>query len=156
MAAKIKKTIAIFLTAVCLLASVTVFAPMRAQAAQDQINGHSLIAENDHYALYMNEEYLSIIVQDKATGAYMESAVSYDDNKNNATWSAAMRSALVLTVIYGITDTQQADLINDEVTKDITYTDNGFSAKVYWSKYKFGMTLEVEPYGRRSNRFRAR
>jgi hypothetical protein len=144
LAAKIKKTIAIFLTAVCLLASVTVFAPMRAQAAQDQINGHSLIAENDHYALYMNEEYLSIIVQDKATGAYMESAVSYDDNKNNATWSAAMRSALVLTVIYGITDTQQADLINDEVTKDITYTDNGFSAKVYWSKYKFGMTLEVE------------
>ena len=144
MAAKIKKTIAIFLTAVCLLASVTVFAPMRAQAAQDQINGHSLIAENDHYALYMNEEYLSIIVQDKATGAYMESAVSYDDNKNNATWSAAMRSALVLTVIYGITDTQQADLINDEVAKDITYTDNGFSAKVYWSKYKFGMTLEVE------------
>ena len=92
----------------------------------------------------MNEEYLSIIVQDKATGAYMESAVSYDDNKNNATWSAAMRSALVLTVIYGITDTQQADLINDEVAKDITYTDNGFSAKVYWSKYKFGMTLEVE------------
>jgi len=144
LAAKIKKTIAIFLTAVCLLASVTVFAPMRAQAAQDQINGHSLIAENDHYALYMNEEYLSIIVQDKATGAYMESAVSYDDNKNNATWSAAMRSALVLTVIYGITDTQQADLINDEVAKDITYTDNGFSAKVYWSKYKFGMTLEVE------------
>lgn len=144
MAAKIKKTIAIFLAAVCLLASVTVFAPMRAQAAQDQINGHSTIAENDHYALYMNEEYLSIIVQDKATGAYMESAVSYDDNKNNATWSAAMRSALVLTVIYGITDTQQADLINDEVTKDITYTDNGFSAKVYWSKYKFGMTLEVE------------
>ncbi len=144
MAAKIKNTIAIFLAAVCLLASVTVFAPMRAQAAQDQINGHSLIAENDHYALYMNEEYLSIIVQDKATGAYMESAVSYDDNKNNATWSAAMRSALVLTVIYGITDTQQADLINDEVTKDITYTDNGFSAKVYWSKYKFGMTLEVE------------
>lgn len=143
MAAKVKKTIAIFLAAVCLLASVTVFAPMRAQAAQDQINGHSLIAENDHYALYMNEEYLSIIVQDKATGAYMESAVSYDDGKNNATWSAAMRSALVLTVIYGITDTQQADLINDEVTKDITYTDNGFSAKVYWSKYKFGMTLEV-------------
>lgn len=143
MAAKVKKTIAIFLAAVCLLASVTVFAPMRAQAAQNQINGHSLIAENDHYALYMNEEYLSIIVLDKATGAYMESAVSYDDGKNNATWSAAMRSALVLTVIYGITDTQQADLVNDEVSKDITYTDNGFSAKVYWTKYKFGMTLEV-------------
>lgn len=143
MAAKVKKTIALFLAAVCLLASVTALSPMRVEAAQAQINGHSLIAENGNYALYMNEEYLSIIVLDKATGAYMESAASYDDGKNNATWSAAMRSALVLTVIYGITDTQQADLINDEVTKDIIYTDSGFSAKVYWTKYKFGMTLEV-------------
>lgn len=143
MAAKVKKTIALFLAAVCLLASVSVFPSLRAEAAEAQINGHSLIAENDNYALYMNEEYLSIIVLDKSTGAYMESSISYDDGKNNATWSAAMRSALVLTVIYGITDTQQADLINDEVTKDITYTDSGFSAKVYWTKYRFGMTLEV-------------
>ncbi len=139
-----KRAAAVFLAAICILTSAAVISPMRAQAAvQPQINGHSLIAENENYALYMNEEYLSIIVLDKETGAYMESAVSNDDGKNNATWSAAMRSALLLTVIYGITDTQQADLINDEVTKEITYTDNGFSAKVYWTKYQFGMTLEV-------------
>ena len=130
-----KRAAAVFLAAICILTSAAVISPMRAQAAvQPQINGHSLIAENENYALYMNEEYLSIIVLDKETGAYMESAVSNDDGKNNATWSAAMRSALLLTVIYGITDTQQADLINDEVTKEITYTDNGFSAKVYWTK----------------------
>lgn len=141
---RVKRVMALFLAAVCLLASGYTGGPARAEAAAEQINGHSLIAENDNYRLYMNEEYLSIIVQDKKTGAYMESAVSYDDGKNNETWSAAMRSALVLTVIYGITDTRQADLVNDQVTKEITYTDQGFSAKVYWPSYKFGMTLEVE------------
>lgn len=142
---KLKRIMALLLTAACLITS-GIFLPQTAMkaAAAEQINGHSLIAENDNYALYMNEEYLSIIVQDKVTGAYMESAVSYDDGKNNATWSAAMRSALVLTMVYGTTDTQQADLINDDVTKDISYTSDGFSAKVYWTKYKFGMTLEVK------------
>ncbi len=143
MAVKLKKTVAFILAAVCLLAvPELVLPPMTAQAAAS-INGHNLIAENDNYALYMNEEYLSIIVLDKETGACMESAVSYDDGRSNATWSAAMRSALVLTTIYGITDTQQADLVNDDVSKDIELTGDGFRAKVYWNKYKIGMTLEV-------------
>ena len=59
---------AVFLAAICILTSAAVISPMRAQAAvQPQINGHSLIAENENYALYMNEEYLSIIVLDKET-----------------------------------------------------------------------------------------
>lgn len=143
---KVKKVLAAFLMAVLLvpLAAGIFPEPMRAMAAAAQeINGHSLVAENDNYALYMNEEYLSVIVMDKATGVYMESAVSYDDGKNNDIWMGAMRSALVLNLIYSNVDTQQADLINDDVTKDITYTDNGFSAKVYWTKYRLGMTLEV-------------
>lgn len=137
---------ALFLAAICLMASLhTVFTPMEvwASPAAQEINGHALIAENSHYALYMNEEYLSIIVQDKATGKYMESAVSYDDGKNNDTWLGAMKSALVLNLIYSSNDTLQADLINDPVKKEITYTEDGFSAKVYWEKYKLGMTLNV-------------
>lgn len=118
--------------------------PLKAMAAVSQeLNDHKLVAENESYALYMNEDYLSVIVLDKATGAYMESAVSYDDGKNNDIWMGAMKSALVLNLIYSNVDTQQADLINDDVTKDITYTDNGFTAKVYWTKYQLGMTLEV-------------
>ena len=61
--------------------------------------GHDLIAENAAYALYMQEEELSVILQDKATGMYMESAVSYDDGRNNETWMGAMRSAVVLNLI---------------------------------------------------------
>ena len=140
----LKKKIALLLTLVCLLTLPGVLSvPLTAHADQ-HLNGHSLIAENDRFALYMNEEYLSIIVQDKATGKYMESAVSYDDGKNNELWLGQMRSGLLLQLISGTNDTLQADLINDDVTKTVTYTDNGFAADVYWNKYKLGMRLEVE------------
>ncbi len=115
---------------------------MKAYAAQE-INGHAYVTENDRYALYMNEEDLSVVVEDKQTGAYMESSISYDDGNNNNTWIGAMRSALVLTMINQSDDTKQADLLNDDVTKTITYTNNGFTAEVYWNTYKLGMTLEV-------------
>lgn len=143
---KVKKLLAALLAAVLLVPVLGWVSaePLKAEAAvKAELNDHRLIAENGNYALYLNEDYLSVIVLDKATGAYMESAVSYDDGRNNEIWMGAMRSALVLNLIYSSVDTQQADLINDDVTKDITYTENGFSAKVYWKKYKLGMTLEV-------------
>lgn len=73
----------------------------------------------------------------------MTSAIEYDDGKNNATWQGAMRSAVVITMISGSDDSKQADLINDNVTKTVSYTDNGFTAKLYWTTYQFGLTLEV-------------
>lgn len=144
MVAKLKNKIAIALALVItiLIAEFSLFAPVEVNAAKS-INGHNYVTENDRYVLYMNEDYLSIIVEDKVTGAYMESAMSYDDGKNNKTWIGAMQSALVLTAVYSSVDTQQVDLINDECTKKITYTDNGFTAEIFWKKYQFGMTLEV-------------
>lgn len=145
MATKWKRLCALFVTTICLATSLgTYITPMETYAAtQKEINDHQLIAENKNYALYMNEEYLSIILYDKANDTYMESAVSYDDGKNNDTWLGAMRSALVLTLIHQSIDTMQADLINDDVEKEITYKEDGFSAKVFWKKYQLGMTLEV-------------
>lgn len=104
---------------------------------------HKLAAENDKFRLYVNEESLALVVEDKATGAYMESSPSYNDGKNNKTWTAYLNSALILTMIKGNDDTKQADLIRDDVDKKITYTKDGFEAKVYWNKYEFGMTLKV-------------
>lgn len=142
---KFKKIIASVLAALLLVPMFVCLAdaPLAVQAAEKEFKGHKLVTENEAYALYMREQGLSVIVYDKAAGTYMESAVSYDDGKNNAQWMGAMQSALVLNLIYSNVDTQQADLINDDVTQEITYTDRGFSAKVYWNKYKLGMTLEV-------------
>lgn len=111
--------------------------------AAESIDGHNFVAENARYALYMKEEDLSVIVADKQTGAYMESAISHDDGNNNNIWLGAMKSAVVLTMINQSDDTKQADLLNDDVTKTITYTSNGFTAELYWNTYKLGMKLEV-------------
>lgn len=135
---------AALLTITAVVSSFTALSGVDVKAASyKEINGHAFVTENDNFRLYMNEEDLSVVVEDKATGAYMESSISYDDGKNNKTWLGAMKSALVITMINQSTDTKQADLINDEVDKTITYTEDGFTAKVYWKKYKFGMTLEV-------------
>lgn len=104
---------------------------------------HKPVAENAKFRLYVNEESLAIVVEDKTTGAFMESSPSYNDGKNNKTWTAYLNSALVLTMISGNNDTKQADLIRDNVEKKITYTKDGFTAQVYWTKYEFGMTLQV-------------
>ncbi len=105
---------------------------------------HKKIAESSKFNLYVCEDDLSLVVEDKATGHYMESSPSYDDGANNKTWQAYLSSAIVITYIQGNTDTKQADLVKDNVNKKITYTDNGFEAVLYWTKYKFGVTLKVE------------
>lgn len=105
---------------------------------------HKKIAQTDKFNLYLCEDDLSLVVEDKATGHYMESSPSYNDGANNATWEAYLSSAIVITYIQGNTDTKQADLVKDKVNKKITYTDNGFEAELYWTKFKFGVTLKVE------------
>lgn len=139
-----KSIIAILTAAVLALASPLAGLVDGTEAyAASSINGCSYLTENSSYRLYVNEEDLSLVIEDKNTGAYMTSALEYDDGKNNATWLGAMKSAVVLTMINGNDDTQQADIVNDKVTKTITYTDNGFSAKLYWNTYKLGLTLQV-------------
>lgn len=134
-------SMAVLLGMLTLLAGVPDTA-LTARAA-GEINGHTYLTENSRYALYVDESDLSLVIEDKQTGAYMESSISYDDGKNNATWIGAMKSAVVLTLINKNDDTKQADLINDDVTKNVTYTENGFSADLYWNTYQLGFRLEV-------------
>lgn len=108
------------------------------------INGHDYLTENSDYRLYVRKSDLSLVMEDKKTGAFMESSTSYDDGKNNATWQGAMRSAVVLTLINENDDTKQADLLNDDVQKNVNFNDNGFSAELYWTKYQLGFTMNVE------------
>jgi len=139
----IKKFIGIMLALCIILQTFSVTSVAEVHAAESSFDGYSKVAESTDYNLYMREEDLSLIVEDKSTGKYMSSALMYDDGQNNATWLGAMNSALVLTVIKGNDDTKQVDLLNDDTKVDIDYTSNGFTADVYFTKYKFGMTLEV-------------
>ena len=63
---------------------------------------HKKIAETSKFNLYLCEDDLSVVVEDKATGHFMESAPSYNDGANNKTWQAYLSSAIVITYIQGI------------------------------------------------------
>lgn len=109
------------------------------------IEDYEMIAESDTYKMYFYEPRLSIILENKETGALLESTLSdeKDDGTNNETWQGYMKSGVVMTAIVGTNDSIQVDLFNSQHTKEVTYTENGFSAKVYFTKYQFGFTLNV-------------
>ena len=114
------------------------------EEVEGEIHGHQFLCSNDKFNLYYKESDLSLVIEDKETGSIMESAISYDDGLTNGTWFAQMQSAVVVTYINGEDDTKQADLLNDNVNRDVTINDDGFTATLYWSKYQFGFTLEVK------------
>ncbi len=103
------------------------------------------VAESDTYNMYFYEPRLSIILENKETGAILESTLSdeKDDGTSNATWNAYMKSGIVIYAIIGTTNTYQVDLVSCKNTMDVTYLDNGFSAKIYFEEYQFGLTVEV-------------
>ena len=173
MAGKIKKIIALVLALVVLVTAIPVMLtaastgkeetnsgknyelPPKPTNVKDAVTANSqtpvtmedykVIAESDTYKMYFYEPRLSIILENKNTGELMESTVmdSRLSDKDNATWQGYMRSAFTIYAIVGTNDTIQVDLFNSEHLLDVTYTDNGFSAKVYFTKYEFGLTLEV-------------
>ena len=106
---------------------------------------YKVIAESDTYRMYFYEPRLSVILENKQTGKLLETTLSdaKDDGTNNATWQGYMKSGVVLTAIVGTNDTFQVDLLTCEHTKEVTYTDNGFSAKIYFTEYEFGLTVEA-------------
>ncbi len=109
------------------------------------MDDYRLIAESGTYRMYFYEPRLSVILEDKETGKLLESTLSdeADDGSSNKTWNAYMKSGIVLSVIVGTTNTYQADLISCDTTMDITYTDKGFSAEIYFTDYMLGLTLNV-------------
>lgn len=107
------------------------------------------IAESDAYELYLYEPAMSVILKNKQTGALLRSTLadSEDDGKNNKTWMAYMQSGIVISAIKGITDTYQVDLVSCKNTIEYSYHDKGFSAKIYFQEYKFGLTVNVSLEG---------
>ena len=114
------------------------------KAATAELDGHKNVAANEDYTLYVDEDTLSLIIEDNKTGATMSSSITYDDGESNKTWFGAMNSAVVLTMINGNDDSKQANTFNDKVTKKFKRTQYGFTADIYWTTYKLGLTLEVE------------
>lgn len=106
---------------------------------------YTLMAENDTYKLYLYEPRLSVLLENKETGKIIESTLSdeKDDGNSNAGWNAYMKSGIVLNAIIGTKNTYQVDMISTPNTIEVTKNADGFSAKIYFTEYQFGLTVNV-------------
>ncbi len=106
---------------------------------------YELVAESDTYKMYLYAPRLSIILENKATGEIIESTLAddKDDDTSNNSWKAYMRSGIVIQAIIGTTNTYQVDLVSCKNSVEVTNITNGFSAKIYFNEYQFGLTVNV-------------
>lgn len=115
------------------------------QEPNGEIDGHQLIAQNNHYELYLEEESLSIIIRDKNTSAVMYSTVANPDTKNNVTWQNFMKSGVSLEYLTGSNvNVNKVSMFTDGVQKEIMVSNTGFSAKVFVPDLEIGFTISVE------------
>ncbi|MBP3855487.1 MAG: hypothetical protein IK990_07760 [Ruminiclostridium sp.] len=104
------------------------------------------VAESDTYRLYYYEPRFSIRLENKKTGAVFDSTVSdeKDDGNNNASWTAYMKSGIVINAIIGTLNTYQVDV--NSVPTDIStwYTDSGIYATLgFKGNYQFELGVEI-------------
>lgn len=113
--------------------------------AGNTIGEYVQVAESDGYRLYYYEPRFSILLENKKTGAILESTVSdeKDDGKNNDNWTGYMKSGIVMSAIIGTTNTYQVDMNTCKNTITTGYIDGGISADIYFEKYGFALTVEV-------------
>ena len=106
-----------------------------------------LVAESDSYKLYYYEPRFSIKLENKKTGAVIESTVSdeKDDGKNNASWTGYMKSGIVINAIIGTKNTYQVDVNTVENKITTWFIDDGIYAVInFGGNYQFDIGIEVK------------
>lgn len=109
------------------------------------LDDYELVAESSTYKMYLYGPRLSIILENKETGELLESTLNdaKDDGNSNKSWNGYMKSGIVIQAIVGTVNTYQVDLLTCDNTIEVTKTENGFSAKVFFTEYQFGLTVNV-------------
>lgn len=145
----LKKSICVLVAAFLLVLSMPQLRLAARAAVSDIPADYSKVAESDGYELYLYEPTMSIIVRNKATGRLLLSTLAQEDDNgaNNKTWTAYMQSGVVLSAIKNANDTYQVDLVSCQNTIDYNFDNSGFSAKIYWQEYDFGLTVNVSLEG---------
>ena len=109
------------------------------------IKDYQLMAESDTYKLYLYEPRLSIMLENKTTGEFIESTLSdeKDDGTSNSLWDGYMKSGLVIDAIINNKNANQVDMVNNQPTTKVTKIDNGFSETVQFASFGFSLTVNV-------------
>jgi len=108
------------------------------------LHGHTLVAENDNFSLYLYEPRLSVIIRDRESGAYMRSTVDAPRDADNNLWQGLYMSGVTLDYIVGINvHFARACLFHTNHELRVFYREDGFSAQVFFPEIEIGYTLVV-------------
>ncbi len=117
--------------------------------ASKALQGHTLVAENASYELYLYEPALSIIVRNKETGAMMESTIRDEEKLTNVndTWKGFLQSGIVVE-LQEETNTMQKKigLEASGAAVSVEKISGGFRAKIDYTAQELGFELEVKLY----------
>lgn len=102
-----------------------------------------LMAESENYRMYLTGANLSITIENKHTGAIINSTVEGDSGENNRQWLGFINSGLVLNVIDGFNEAVQADLLNNKNMIEINEINNGFIADMAFPELGFAFQISV-------------
>lgn len=93
---------------------------------------HFLIAQNDKFQMYFEDSGMGIILIDKQTGKILQTTQKVTGNdKNLQSWKDFMASGLSVELLKnGTRQTVRYTMFSKNVTKEITYYKDGFSANV--------------------------
>lgn len=98
--------------------------------------------ENQSYKMYLDEDTLGIVIEDKKTGFQYES--TKEDENSNASWKGFLNSG-VSVEFYSQKSTmaERVDLHKGKIEKTFTYYKDGFDVVLNYENYEFSMCLEV-------------
>ena len=113
--------------------------------------GYEKIAENSRFDLYLKQDTLALIIENRETGKRLYSTVrNPEDMKDNATWKGFYQSGIVMEYLEGVKNIPlQADLINTVHQVDCTLTGNGYEATVSFPELgiRYRVTLTMDELG---------
>ena len=158
---KIKVCTAALLTAVMLLSgcagTVSDIAPLPDGASgkrevtaavsplpEETLENHRLIARNSAFSLYVNDEVLSVILVENATGRKMRSAVAELSDQDSPLWRNFIRSGVCIEYYPGKRNsTSRADMYLKNPEKTVTRTQDGFAAHIAYKELGIAFDLFV-------------
>lgn len=113
------------------------------------LDGHTLVAENALYELYLYEPALSIIVRNKNTGTVMESTIRDEEKLANVneTWKGFLQSGVVVELQEETNTIQKKiGLEASKAAVTVEKIPGGFHAKLDYTAWELGFELEVKLY----------
>ena len=108
-----------------------------------QLEGYTLVAENDKLALYVKEKIAGIRVVNKESGFVWGALENEDPDNLNNTWSAFAQSVVSISYMDSTGGLKQVGAGNKNADCEFDYFENGFTCKVDFGR-KVDISLEAK------------